>query len=158
MKQSHIIATVIFLLILGGIIFFGFFTNSGSDTALDDRNPVTDNDPDARPEITITAKHQFKDGTHIIVGETDMPTPCHIFTHETLIAESFPEQVTINFDLSTQADTCTQVITPARFLVEFQASEEASIEATLNGERIILNLIEAGPDENLEEFELFIKG
>ena len=158
MKQSHIIATAIFLLALGGLIFFGFFGGSGEDVVIDDPNPITDIAPDARADITITAKHQFKDGTHIIAGELNMPTPCHILDWETLIAESFPEQVTINFNLSTQAEVCTQVITPTRFLVEFQASEEASIRATLNGERAELNLIEAGPDENLEEFELFIKG
>lgn len=156
MKPLHIIATIFFLHILGAVIFFGFFLDRPDDTISSDMPLVEEQQ--TRPSVTITAKHQYKDGTHIVAGETDMPTPCHILNWETLIAESYPEQVTINFNLSTQAEMCTQVITPTRFKVEFKVSEMASINATLNGERIILNLIEAGTEENLDDFELFIKG
>ena len=110
------------------------------------------------PRATITAKHQYRNGTHIIAGEIEVPTPCHILETDVIIRESFPEQVTVRFTVSTQAEICAQVITPARFKVEFEASERASILGTLNGEPVIFNLIEAGSDENLDEFELFIKG
>lgn len=155
MKQSYVIAIVVFLLVLAGIVFFGL---SGEKDMTQDQMPITEEPTDERPATTITAKHQYKDGTHIIAGETDMPTPCHLLEWRTDIAESLPEQVMIDFSLTTQAETCLQVITPARFKIEFQASEEASIEAMLNGRPIVLNLIEADPGEDLDDFELFIKG
>jgi len=155
MKQSYIFATVAFIALLAGVIFFGgFFTRE----SIEEPTTAVEDNKLARPEVTITAKHQWKDGVHTIAGETDMPTPCHLLEWETFVAESFPEQVSINFTLGTQADGCIQVITPTRFRVEFQASERASINATLNGEQIVLNLIEVGPDEDLDDFELFIKG
>lgn len=154
MKQSYIIAVVAFIVLLAGVVFFGFSGNK------EDTNP-TPSTPDAadnRPEVTINAKHQWKDGTHTVAGEIEMPTPCHIIDNAVEVAESFPEQIRIYFTMETNADVCTQVITPARFKIDIQASEMASIEAKLNGEKAVLNLIEAGPDEDLDDFELFIKG
>ena len=110
------------------------------------------------PQQTITAKHQFTDGKHIVAGEVELPTPCHILDWTVAVAESFPEQVFIDLTSSTQAEACAQVITPARFKVEFEASEEARISMTLNRKPVTLNLIDADPGENLEDFELFIKG
>ena len=158
MKPSYIYTAIGLVVVIA--LLFGVNSFISNKSAIDEINNMekTDLIDKGRPDITITAKHQYKDGMHIIAGETDMPTPCHILDWDTIVAESFPEQVTINFSLTTMADACTQVITPTRFKVEFTASEEASIVATLNGEEIVLNLIEANPDEDLDNFELFIKG
>ena len=75
-----------------------------------------------------------------------------------MIAESFPEQVTVDFKVINNAEACTQVITPQRFKVEFDASENASMRARLNGRNIELNLIPAAEGETPDEFEIFIKG
>lgn len=107
---------------------------------------------------TITAKHQYKNGGHIVAGEVNMPTPCHILTTNVRVAESFPEQVTIDFVSTTNAEICAQVVTPARFRVNFKASGQAVIKATWNGEPVVLNLIQVSADENLDDFQIYMKG
>jgi len=53
---------------------------------------------------------------------------------------------------------CAQVITTGRFKVDIAANKNAKIEGTLNGQEITLSLIEAGANENLDDFELYLKG
>lgn len=109
----------------------------------------------------ITAAHQYNDeGVHIIAGEAEVPTPCHLLTHRVSIAESMPEQVTVNFasEVDDSDEMCAQVISTQRFKITFEASEVADISATYNGQPVELNLQEVGPGENLEEFEIYTKG
>ncbi|MEK7650208.1 MAG: hypothetical protein AAB367_04615 [Patescibacteria group bacterium] len=140
---------IIAFVVLGALIYYTM--------QYDQPSQETPPPPVAQHE-TINAKHQYKDGRHIIAGEANVPTPCHILTTDALVAESMPEQVTVRFAASSSADVCAQVLTPARFKVEFQASEKATIRVTWNGDPVELNLIPAGADENLDDFELFIKG
>lgn len=106
----------------------------------------------------IDAKHYFIDGKHTLVGEIEMPTPCDLVEANAAVAESYPEQVTVNFKVINNAESCATVITPYRFRVDFTASKEAKIKANFMGREVILNLIPASPDEKPEDFEVFIKG
>ena len=106
----------------------------------------------------IEAKHFYRDGTHTIVGEVMMPTPCDLLTYESVVAESMPEQVTFQFGVINNSEMCAQVMTPQRFMVSASASQAAELKATFNGQSIELNLIEAGPNETIEDFELYFKG
>jgi len=151
-KSTLLVIGLVIALALGALIYYtAQYYGPSSDQATPPPPPVSRHE-------TITAKHQFKDGKHIVAGEVNVPTPCHILTAGALVAESFPEQVTIDFRASTTADVCAQVLTLARFKIEFQASEKASIRAMWNGEPVELNLIPAAPGENLEDFEIYIKG
>jgi hypothetical protein len=106
----------------------------------------------------IDATHFFADGMHTIVGEFTMPTPCDLLEAESFVAESFPEQIRVAFTVVNNADSCAQVLTPARFKVEASASEAATWSATFNGRPITINLIEAAPGQTPEDFDVFIKG
>lgn len=57
----------------------------------------------------------------------ELPDPCTKVEVDTLIAESFPEQVTIRVKTSKTAEFCAQVIAPYISLGTFSASERASI-------------------------------
>src|SRR3989344_5090564 len=161
MKTIPLIFVLVALLVLG--MFFYYFAPDSlkfwqSQTAAVGDSTGTSNEPSEPVHETITAKHQFKNGKHIIAGDVNMPTPCHILTTSAQVAESFPEQVTIQFVSRTSGEFCAQVITPARFKVEFTASENATVKATWNGQPVSLNLIPALPTDDLDNFELFIKG
>lgn len=107
----------------------------------------------------ITVKHDFVDGTHIIAGSVDLPTPCHLLETNTRIMESFPEQVVIDFITTLEEGTiCAQVVTPRRFKISFDASERAVISATINAESVRLNLVDVPEGESLENFEVEVKG
>jgi len=106
----------------------------------------------------ITARHQFQDGVHVVAGAVNLPTPCHILSEDVRVAESMPEQVTLAFTATTTAEACIQTIIPVRFKLSFNASETAVISATWNGKPIRLNLVPVPAGENIDDFEVFIKG
>jgi len=106
----------------------------------------------------VDAKHYFIDGVHTFVGEIELPTPCDLLEGEAVIMESYPEKINLDFTVINTSDTCTQVITNQRFMIEAQASEEASVVASFMGRDVELNLIPAAEGETPDEFELFIKG
>jgi hypothetical protein len=160
MKQHGIIiAIVIFALIIIGMFTFAFLKKSELE-----QQPVQNTQPEVpapTPYDSITridAKHFFIDGTHTVAGEVMLPTQCDLLNWETLIRESMPEGVTIAFMVVNNAEMCAQATAPQRFLVTFSASEAASIDASLNGRKVELNLIPALPGEKPEDFELYIKG
>jgi len=157
-------------LLLLGIVFFLviLFTrnviNTNGDTPYTasttdwTNTPAEPRDVLVTPKTTVTAKHAYQNGTHIIAGEIPLPTPCHILETKGS-ASADKKQVFIELTSSIKTDEmCAQVITPARFKVSVKALSGAKMSATLNGQEVILNLIEAGPEENLDNFELYIKG
>ncbi len=158
MKQNGIVAAiVIFVIIIAGMFVFAFLKKS------EIVEPVTENETGntQSPYDSITridGKHYFIDGKHTVVGEILMPTPCDLLNWDSSIAESMPEQVAIGFTVVNTTDMCAQVVTPQIFQVAFDASEQASISATLNGRSVELNLIPAAPGERPEDYEFSGKG
>ncbi len=147
---------IIVILILGGLFYY-FAPDSmkfwdGQTASIIDS--VTDNEDSEPIHETITAKHQYKNGTHTIVGEVNMPNPCYLLDTSSVVSG---KEVTISFIASTTDDICAQVVTVERFRFDFNASSDATIRATWNGKPVELNLIPAGADEDLLDFEIYIK-
>lgn len=110
------------------------------------------------PKTVVTAKHAYRSGAHVVAGEIPLPTPCHILDAEGKVSDD-RKTVMITFISSVKTgELCAQVITPARFKVSVKASQGAKLSATVNGQPVTLNLIEAGVDDDLDNFELYIKG
>lgn len=108
--------------------------------------------------VRVNGVHVFRDGTHTILGEVPMPTACHLVEADAVVAESAPEQVMIELSTVNNAgedEMCAQVITPQRFQVQFDASAEAEIRGVLDGNEVILNLVEGDPNQDLEELDMF---
>lgn len=105
----------------------------------------------------ISAKHQFRDGTHTIAGTVELPTACY-----TLVVEPFftkpNEQVQLRF-ISAVKDTdgCADVTVQTPFTVTFDAPESVSISALWNGAPARLNLVPVAPGESIDD-DLYFKG
>lgn len=158
-RRSVIVAIVIFILLVAGMFTFAFLKRQeiAEDVQLQAEPTPTESVPYA--DVTrIDAKHFFADGTHTIVGELALPTPCDLLQTQAEVAESFPEQVTLEFTVINNAEFCAQVVTTQRFMVTADASEQATFSAKFEGRQVLLNLIPAGPNETPDDFELFIKG
>lgn len=165
-------ATSIIVLIVAAIVVFlvVLFQRSGIDT----ENMINKETPQdmawenipaeerkdvvVTPKTVVTAKHAYRNGQHIIAGEIPLPTPCHLL--ESSVSVSADKQTVILTLVSSvkTGEICAQVITPARFKVTAKADRSATIVATLNGQDVTLNLIEAGPNEDLDDFDLYMKG
>lgn len=167
-KRSTIIIAGLIVIALTFIIFIAFKkttvdTNKlpaeGTNTTEWENTPaqVSSTSPVAAKTV-VTAKHAYRNGMHIIAGEIPLPSPCHIL-ESAGSASADKDHVFVEMVSSVKTEEmCAQVITPARFKVSMKANKDAIISGTLNGKEIILNLIEAGPNENLDNFELYIKG
>jgi hypothetical protein len=160
-KRSIILVVIFFALVVVGMFIFAYLKKSEiSEPATN--VPVTNGQTEevvAYPEIKrVDAKHYFIDGVHTFVGQLEMPTPCDLLTSEASVAESYPEQVTLNFSVINNAESCVQAITAQRFMITAAASKDASFKAKFMGRDIELNLIPAAVGEIPEEFELYIKG
>lgn len=154
-QRALIIGAVVVVVIILGLFAYTYTRDDATAVPAPTPDSEEQDEPTAR---RIDATHFFSDGTHTIAGEVLMPTPCDLVDAEAIVRESAPEQVTIAFEVVNTAETCAQVVTPQRFRVDFDASVDAVIDATWNGDQATLNLIEAGPGEDPEDFELFIKG
>ncbi len=167
-KSTLIIAGILILAVIG-FIFISLTKKSTLDTSVPtgQTNIATSSDdwvntpaqnPEGNQQIILTAKHAYQQGAHIVAGELPLPTPCHILDAQMTVS-SDQSQILLALTSTVKGDAlCAQVITPARFKVSAKANKDAHISATLNGQAITLNLIEAGPDEDLDNFELYIKG
>ncbi len=145
-----IIVVVIAIIVIGyGVVRSVLVTEPTDQTA-----STTEQLPAEEMRI-VTAKHQYKNGTHTFAGEIVMPTPCDALSWTTA---STSESMTIRFVSTSPTDPCAQVITSQRFKVSFRGSASTTVQATLNNSPVRLNIIEAGGDENLDEFEIYIKG
>jgi hypothetical protein len=158
-KKTIILIVMLFGLIVVGMFAYAFIKKS--ELAAEVTMPV----PQSEPEVVsypmvdrIDAKHYFDGVTHTFVGEIDLPTPCDLLTTKSIVRESSPEQIELDFKVINNADLCIQQITTQRFSVTATASKEAEVSAVFMGRVIPLNLIPAAPGEKPEDFELFIKG
>ena len=156
-RKTIVLAVILFVAIIFGMFAFAYFKNSDSMQTNDNETETEDDGRYANID-RIDGKHFYIDGVHTVVGEIEMPTPCDLLEADARIAESMPEQITLDFSVVNNAEFCAQVITPQRFKVSAEASEEATFNALFENRVVELNLVEAGPDETPEDFELFIKG
>lgn len=162
MNQQAIVAgVVIFILIVGGMFTYTYLKKQ----ELEQIQP--ENEASAtETELTldnlgidrIDGVHYFIDGTHTVVGELVMPTPCDLLEVDAVVAESMPEQINLQFSVLNTALSCAQMLTPQRYSVSVDASEDATLSATWHGTAVPLNLIPAPPGATPDEFEVFLKG
>lgn len=91
-------------------------------------------------------------GTHTISGSVEVSSPQHALNVSVLVAESFPEQITLRFEteLIPLQDGLSgiQITVDRDFEVEVEAHEDATFSATVNGEEVELDLEEIDDDDD----------
>lgn len=151
MKSWLIGAIVVVLLVLGIYWLVSPSTPAPTDTA---EVPV------AQDEYVqmVNVKHQYKGGRHTYVGSIDLPTPCHSLTSTYNKDTNSTTGYTLVFTSSSTAEMCAQVITSKPFKLSFDAVENILISGTLNGKKLRLNLFEVPLNQDLDSFNVNIKG
>lgn len=156
-SRTITILIALFVLIIIGMFAFSFITKDQiAQEQLEEEQPEENV---AYASITrIEGKHFFEDGVHTVAGEIAMPTPCDLLEVDATVQESDPEHIVLEFSVINNAEFCAQQITPQRYKISAQASENATFSARLEGRDVELNLIPAAEGESPDDFELFIKG
>lgn len=166
-KSTFIIAGLLGVAVL--VFVFISFQKSTFDT----QDPISretasttewENAPAISPEIEIssktvvTAKHAFRNSLHTVAGEVPLPTPCHVLDAKTVVSADKKSVILQLVSSIKSGESCPPNVTPARFKVTAKADKSANITAIYNGKDVALNLIEAEANEDLDNFELYIKG
>jgi hypothetical protein len=154
MFSKGIVGGVIILL----IIIFGmfFFVSIFSLDKVDISEDRTVKDTAYDSIKTINATRFYQDGAHTLTGGIELPTPCDLLSWDVVVAESYPEQVIIDFYVSKHSDACVQVVTLQKFHITFNASEIAKIRTTLESKPINLVITEGVSTEDAVLFEPFL--
>lgn len=112
--------------------------------------PATIQTSDVAGTGVLTALHQYVNGVHTLVGRVQTPTPCHVLNDAVIVGKSLPENVEVNFSLTTNPNAiCVQTLSSAPFRIQFNALPSAIIQATWNGQPVRLNLVQVAPGQNI---------
>jgi len=124
-KQQHTFLLILFALSIGLFAYHIFFQSNteekkkNSDIYL---NRIT--------KENFVLKYTYKGNNkweYSVTGQ--LPNPCYKASTEVLIAESYPEQVSVIVTITPPEDDimCAQVISEYRYSGEFSASEGATV-------------------------------
>jgi hypothetical protein len=123
------------------LVILAVFAAGGISWYIMQRATMTTDKSDIQGTMRIVrADHYYQNGSHTYKGTLAVPTPCHEVTSQVTVMESHPEQVTIDLKEQGASNFCAQVITQAPFEVNFKASKDARITATLNGEPVLFKV------------------
>lgn len=152
MNMKKIIIT---LVVLSAFLFVFLFVSEKmfNKTIVDTNNPSQDI---VLPIMDI--KEQYKGSTYTFAGTIDLPTPCHqLDTKVNQISDAVFE-IEMNIVAPAQDIMCAQVIAPTPYNVSFEGPSDILIYAKLDGEIYELSRFVIPEGEDINTFELFIKG
>ena len=139
-----VVAIIVILLVITGIIFS--LKSKGVDPA-DNQNAqevVGLNEG----KIVVPAKHQYKDGTHRIIGTIELPSPCHSYSAE--VEGGIVPNVAITILNPPEDRQCAWVIVQRDFDVSYAGPQEAIFTISINGEPASFNMFEIDPNDDIK--------
>lgn len=99
-------------------------------------------EPVVEDKETLSITHSFSDGMHTYTGWVTTPTPCYTVSTDGVVAESFPEQISIEITLTPTGEVCPAVLDSKSFEIEAGASEAAILRSVrVNGESVPFTVI-----------------
>jgi len=120
------------LVVIGGSIYY-LYTTREEDTIDElpiENPPVVEESEGSEEYEDLSLEYDYKeDNTWEYIVTGTLPNPCYEITTEVMVAESYPEQVTVKAIVTPPAEDemCVQVIENVNETGEFQASAEALV-------------------------------
>ncbi len=131
MTKKILLAILFFLFLILGLLIY-FYITKGSDmlnnTQKDTNNLDIPNDNTSNDTFKLEKKYVSENSwTYKVTGQ--LPNPCYSATVDALVAESYPEQVTILLKIiePNKDMMCAQVIQDFVYEGTFSASELATV-------------------------------
>lgn len=146
-----VVSAVVILLVIIGIIFS--LRSNGGESKNDQNVPeIVDLN---EGKIVVPAKHQYKDGSHRIIGTIELPSPCHSYSVE--VEGGVVPNVAVTITNPPEDRQCAQVIVQRDFDVSYTGPKEAIFTISINGQPASFNMFEIDPNDDIESVELFLK-
>lgn len=143
-KKALILVGCLFSsIVLGMFIFAYVYSGETKPSAI---TPINNQPSDlAAPENIIVSElvlsQEFLLNTHYISGAVPVPLGCYTFNQSYLVAESYPEQVTLSVQVEDSSVDCSSPIAELPLAYEIAASEQATFTFKINEEFVPLTLI-----------------
>lgn len=151
--MKNTIISIVVLIALLVLVLFGFqkFFN---------RNIIPTNQEPVQEEILPVheIKEQYDGSTYTFAGTIDLPTPCHSLETNVIQLSGSEYQIQINTIAPEEDVMCAQVITPQPYNVSFEAPADITVTAQINGQDYELSRFVVPEGEDINLFELYIKG
>ena len=106
----------------------------------------------------VEIKAQHKGSTYIFAGSIDVPTPCHSLQTQAVKLSNTEYQIQINTIAPKDGMICAQVISQKSYKVTFDAPKDIVVTALINGVSYETNRFLIPSEENIDTFNLEIKG
>jgi hypothetical protein len=162
-SAKYAIITITAIILLGLIVWVVYAVkNGGSPVSFNDVNPSTTVPTSHAAEQTVNVKHQYKNGIHTYVGQIDVDSPCDKLSYKVINDSSVTASTTIAFSTAasemTSGGVCYQVITAQLFKVSFAGPQNEVVKATLDGVPVVFNIFEVPANQDLDTFQIQVKG
>lgn len=156
-KKTIIGVVVVIILIVLGVYYANRTPSSEyTNTSSTDTSSQVSNNNDYVQLVNV--KHQYKNGTHTYAGTIDVPTPCHTLTSSVGNDASSPLAYTLLFTSTASSQPCAQKVTAKPFKISFAGPKTITISGTLNGKKLRLNIFELRADQDIDSYDMYIKG
>lgn len=152
MKKIIITFTALLVLL---IVFLFVSENIFNKTIVDQLNTPLQEEA-ILPIVDI--KEQYKDSNYTFVGSIDLPTPCHTVEANVNQITDVMFEIIVNTIEPKEDVMCAQVITPRQYSVSFEGPETVLVYANINGVIHELSRFVVPEGEDINAFELYIKG
>ncbi|XKT75037.1 MAG: hypothetical protein ACJKSS_02620 [Patescibacteria group bacterium UBA2103] len=129
--RAAIVIVVIAVIVLAAYLFWPTGKNM-------EENQLVKVDGTEVIEEEFALEHTFEDGVHTISGIVQLPTPCHELREDVVVAESFPEQVSITLTTVDTGGICIQVIDPREFSIDVEVDEKATFSLSINDTKVLV--------------------
>lgn len=143
-KKALILIGLLFSFIVLGMFIFAYVysTDEVEDVSTIQLTQLND---DATAEVVLNNElvlsQEFLLGTHSIKGDVSVPVGCYEYEQSYIIAESYPEQVTLTLEINKSNADCAVPLDalPIEFII--QASEQAVFTLRINDQQKPLTLM-----------------
>lgn len=151
--MKNTIISIVILIALLVLVLFGFqkFFN---------RNIISPERESIQEEILPVheIKEQYDGTTYTFAGTIDLPTPCHSLETNVVQLSESEYQIQINTVSPGEDVMCAQVISPQPYNISFDAPADIAITAQIDGQDYELSRFVVPEGEDINLFELYIKG
>jgi hypothetical protein len=151
-KVGGLIWTIVALIVVAGGVYFLTMPNKSDDMT---NVPVPGSDYYVS---VVQVKHQFKNGQHTYVGSIDLPNACYRLDSD---IQTIANTDSAKINLSTYTNNeemCAQVVTSRSFRLTLDDTRKLVVTGMLNGKPMELNIFEVPADQDIDAFEINIKG
>ena len=152
MKKT--IITIISLLIVLSVLIYGY--EFIFKKPIIESPTIEESTDDFLP--TLEVKEQYKNSTYTFVGSIQVPTPCHSVASKVNKISDSEYQIELTTVSPAKDIVCAQVVTDKSFKVSFQAPVGVKVTAILDGVPYQINRFVIPNDQNIDTFQLEVKG